>query len=78
MEMTMSMMTIGKRENASGGTTIRFAAAIQRLWVAYVTWRIEQAAIVVLQAMSDRELNDIGLPRSEIAGAVKASIYVAK
>jgi uncharacterized protein YjiS (DUF1127 family) len=37
-----------------------------------MTWRIEQAAIAQLWSMSDRELKDIGLSRSEITSAVRA------
>jgi uncharacterized protein YjiS (DUF1127 family) len=46
------------------------AATLKRWWVAYITWRIEQAAIALLWSMSDRELKDIGLTRSEITSAV--------
>ena len=46
-------------------------ATLKGWWVAYMTWRIEQAAIARLWSMSDRELKDIGLTRSEITGAVR-------
>jgi uncharacterized protein YjiS (DUF1127 family) len=46
-------------------------ATLKRWWVVYMTWRIEQAAIAQLWSMSDRELKDIGLTRSEITGAVR-------
>jgi uncharacterized protein YjiS (DUF1127 family) len=49
----------------------RLLSAAKRGWVAYVNWRIERAAIDQLWAMSDRELKDIGLIRSEIAGAAR-------
>jgi uncharacterized protein YjiS (DUF1127 family) len=42
--------------------------------MAYITWRIEQAAIAQLWAMSDRELKDIGLTRSEITRAVRLEV----
>lgn len=45
-------------------------AILKRWWVAYLTWRIARAAIVLLSSMSDRELKDIGLSRAEIAHAV--------
>jgi uncharacterized protein YjiS (DUF1127 family) len=45
-------------------------ATLKRAWVAYVTWRLERAAIVRLSAMSDHALKDIGLTRSGIPGAV--------
>ena len=46
-------------------------AALKRWWVAYATRRAQQVAIDQLWAMSDRDLRDIGLTRSEISGAVK-------
>ena len=42
-----------------------------RAWMtAYITRRIEQAAMQQLERMSDRDLRDIGLARSEITHAV--------
>ena len=49
----------------------RPAAALKRWWMAYLTWRLEQAAIAQLGALSDRELKDIGLRRCEIESAVR-------
>jgi len=46
-------------------------AAAKRSWVAYMNWRIERAALGQLFSLSDRELKDIGLIRSEIAGAAR-------
>lgn len=42
--------------------------------VAYLTWRIERAAITQLGSMSDRQLRDIGISRSEIVSAVKGEV----
>lgn len=50
------------------------ATTLKRWWVAYITWRIEEAAIAQLWAMSDRELEDIGLTGSAIAGAVRSEV----
>ena len=47
--------------------------AAKRAWIAYVNWRIERAAIDELFALSDRELEDIGLIRSEIADPAKVA-----
>jgi uncharacterized protein YjiS (DUF1127 family) len=44
---------------------------VRRCWQAFVKWRAEQAAIAQLSSMSDRELREIGLARSEISFAVK-------
>ena len=50
----------------------RLAANLKRWWTAYVTWRAEQATADQLAAMSDRELRDIGLSRTEVDSAVKS------
>ncbi|MBX9840740.1 MAG: DUF1127 domain-containing protein [Xanthobacteraceae bacterium] len=48
-----------------------FLQAKVRAWIAaYVTWRTEQAAMQQLGRMSDHDLRDIGLTRSEITHAV--------
>jgi uncharacterized protein YjiS (DUF1127 family) len=46
---------------------------IEHWWVAYLTWQFERAAIAQLWALSDRELEDIGLHRSAIVAAVKGT-----
>ena len=51
--------------------TGRLAAALKRWWIAFITWRLERAAINQLSSLSDRQLKDIGLDRSEIMGAVR-------
>jgi uncharacterized protein YjiS (DUF1127 family) len=48
----------------------RFWTALERRWSAYCRWRVEQRAAEQLHAMSDRDLQDIGLIRSEISRAV--------
>ena len=45
--------------------------ALKRMWAAFIAWRFEQAAIGHLRGMSDRELKDIGLQRSQIEFAVR-------
>lgn len=47
------------------------ARMIQRRWQALLDWQVERAAIAQLSSMSDHELKDIGLRRSEISEAVK-------
>jgi uncharacterized protein YjiS (DUF1127 family) len=68
----MPMSTIGRCETPGGGAQTRLAAGAERLWLAYITWLVERLAIAELHAMSDHDLNNLALPRSEIAGAVKA------
>jgi uncharacterized protein YjiS (DUF1127 family) len=48
----------------------RLVAALTRLWAAYLKWRIERQAIAHLRTMSDAQLKDIGLERSQIEHAV--------
>ena len=53
-------------------------ATLIRWCVAYLTWRIERAAITQLGSMSDRQLRDIGISRSEIMGAVRGEVDRAR
>jgi len=54
----------------------KLVAALERWLAAYMTWRLEQAAIAELWAMSDRELKDMGLHRSDIPAAVRGLKYM--
>jgi uncharacterized protein YjiS (DUF1127 family) len=45
-------------------------ATFERWWVAYLTWQLERA-IAHLSMLSDRELKDIGIHRSQIPAAVR-------
>ena len=73
------MSTISSAPAAAQGTAGHswasgLAATLKRWWVAYITWRLEQAAIAVLYSMSDRELRDIGLTRCDIPRAVTSEM----
>jgi uncharacterized protein YjiS (DUF1127 family) len=50
----------------------QLTARLQSWWLAYLDWRIQREAAHQLEALSDRELQDIGLRRGEIEGAVKS------
>ena len=52
----------------------RLIAAQTRLWTAYLNWRGKQRAIAHLRSMSDAQLKDIGLERSQIEFAVCVGI----
>ncbi len=54
--------------------TGRLAAALKRWWAAYISWLLERVAINQLSSLSDRQLKDIGLDRSEIMGAVRNGV----
>ena len=69
----MSMTsTAAKREQADGGALATAAAALKRLGAAYISWRLAQSAMAVLSSMSERELADVGLSRSDITVAVRS------
>lgn len=68
----MSISTTAEASDAPGsGLLTTLAAAGRRACAAFLTWRIERSALAVLASMSDRELRDIGLARSDIDGAVR-------
>jgi len=62
--------TVEPREHVARDVLATLAAAVKRLCVAYITWRMHQSEVAVLRAMSDRELSNIGLTRSDATGAV--------
>ena len=76
MEMVMRT-TFGTPAVAGGRSRPRrgaLIAAMKTWWTAYLTRRNEREAILQLRAMSDRELRDIGLNRSQIEGAVRGQL----
>jgi len=60
------LQNTGRQSSTSG-----VIATVQRWLAAYLTWRLEQAAIAQLSTLSDRELKDMGLNRSGIPAAVR-------
>ena len=74
MEMTMRMTSSAPAPQGLSGQSLvnGLVASVKRWWTAYITWRLEQAAIADLWSMSDRALKDIGLTRSGVPRAVKA------
>jgi uncharacterized protein YjiS (DUF1127 family) len=68
METIMSMISSASSSAPPMAGSIQ---ALKRMWAAFVGWRIEQVAIGQLRGMSDRELKDIGLQRSQIEFAVR-------
>jgi len=49
-------------------------ATMKKWWMSYLTRRIERAAIIQLHGMSERQLQDIGLTRSQIERAVRGEL----
>ena len=65
------MSTISRAPSAAQPSWTAILRAKFNLWKAcYRTRRIEQAAIQQLEQMSDHDLRDIGVARSEITSAV--------
>jgi uncharacterized protein YjiS (DUF1127 family) len=50
---------------------MRLGRAVRRSWLAYIDWRLRLMAIGRLSRMSDRQLKDIGLSRSQIDRAAR-------
>jgi uncharacterized protein YjiS (DUF1127 family) len=50
---------------------MRLGRAVRRSWLAYIDWRLRRMAIGRLSRMSDRQLKDIGLSRSQIDRAAR-------
>jgi uncharacterized protein YjiS (DUF1127 family) len=73
MEIIMSRLssTATRDESAHAYTLAPLLAAANRWWAGYTSWRLHKAAIAQLRSMSDRQLADIGVSRSEIEYAVR-------
>jgi len=74
--MDMIMSTLTRAPAAAAGPPApslyrSLAAALRRWWTARMERRLENLAIRELQAMSDRELRDIGIGRSHIAWSAR-------
>ena len=52
----------------------RLVEALQRQWAAYRNWHTQQQAVARLRSMSDAQLKDIGLVRSQIEIAVRTGM----
>src|SRR5262245_14096515 len=62
MEMIMSTISSAPAPQGLSGQSLfgPMVGALKRWWVAYITWRMEQAAIAHLWSLSDRTLKDMG------------------
>jgi len=72
MSMISSIST--QSETVASSLTQLVWSTARRWWLAYLRWRIEQLTIDRLWSMSDRQLKDIGIVRSEIEFAVRHGI----
>ena len=68
------MSTISKMVSdgvtAGNGQPHKASTVLTRWRQSYIAWRTQRAAIRHLTSLGDRELQDIGLSRSQIAAAV--------
>jgi uncharacterized protein YjiS (DUF1127 family) len=72
--MIMSTNPDPATQRGAGAALNTVGRALIRCWAAYMTWRIERLAVACLGAMSDRQLRDLGIVRSQIEFAVKNGI----
>jgi uncharacterized protein YjiS (DUF1127 family) len=75
MSTTCTAAAEGDRARSRGRALV---ATVKTWWMACLTRRIERLAILQLEAMSDRELEDIGLTRSQIEAGERRSSAAAK
>ena len=57
--------------SVGGASPEGLSRALRRWWLAYMEWRLQRLAARLLHRMSDRELEDLGLTRSEAALAAR-------
>jgi uncharacterized protein YjiS (DUF1127 family) len=69
--MTNFSKAISPGNSAAAALSARIGGALRRWWLAYMDWRLQQMTINRLRCMSERELRDIGLSRSQIEFAVR-------
>jgi uncharacterized protein YjiS (DUF1127 family) len=62
------------RDSVGSGFASGINGALKRWWTSYMNWRVQQLAAARLRSMSDRELKDIGLSRSQIEFAVNGKV----
>jgi uncharacterized protein YjiS (DUF1127 family) len=66
--------TIARRGSSDAGILAVLAGGIRCWWDSYNSWRLQEAAIARLKSMSDHELKDIGISRSQIDFAVMGDV----
>jgi uncharacterized protein YjiS (DUF1127 family) len=71
--MMMSAICSAPAAQSTAGRQFSVLATLKQWCVTYMGWRVERAAIAHLRAMSDRDLRDIGLMRSQVAQAVQGA-----
>jgi uncharacterized protein YjiS (DUF1127 family) len=59
---------------SSGSSTQRLLSLIRKHWEAFLAWRLRQELHARFEALSDRELTDIGITRGEIDYLVRGAL----
>jgi len=67
--MTCTQLT-SATDRVPSTLTTRAGTIAWRCWCAYWDWRARQATILILRALDERTLHDIGVSPSEIASCV--------
>ena len=63
--------TASRPDSANTGILAGLAGELRRWWTGYTSWRLQETAIAHLKSMSDHELRDIGISRSQIEWGVR-------
>jgi uncharacterized protein YjiS (DUF1127 family) len=69
--MSIASSLLADAEPRAQSRHLGFVRAIQWMWFSYLNYRLHRQASAQLHAMSDRELHDIGIVRSEIDAALR-------
>jgi len=74
--MSTVIDTMGAQRSTAREFLGRLAGALKHAWDGYCAWRIQEATIACLRTLSDRQLEDIGLARSQIDCAVRGALRI--
>lgn len=67
----ISSIPVGSQAGAAVSPFKTIGSALRGLWITYLERRLHRQAAAHLHGMSDRDLKDIGLSRSEIESAIR-------
>ena len=71
--MSPIISTSAARQSGACELFGRMARAARHGWQLYRAWYVQEATIAYLKTLSDRQLKDIGLTRSQIDCAVRGA-----
>jgi uncharacterized protein YjiS (DUF1127 family) len=76
METIMRPHAISPRSSAGGALPRRIGRVLQRWWLAYMEWRLMRLTIDLMSRMSDRQLKDLGITRSQIESVARGQRHL--